>query len=56
MKNGKPEPSSLSSFCSKMSPHVHPDHNDHNEDHHSHQEQQAEQPKQKLMAEEQQDE
>jgi hypothetical protein len=42
--NGEPEPSKLSSSCSKMPPHVHLDHIDHNEDWYSHHEQQTEQP------------
>jgi hypothetical protein len=42
--NGEPEPSKLSSSCSKMPPHVHLDHIGHNEDRYSHHEQQMEQP------------
>jgi hypothetical protein len=56
MKNGEPEPSALSSSCSKMPPHVHRDHSDHSEDDHSHHEQQEEQPEVRQVAQEQQDE
>jgi hypothetical protein len=56
MKNGKPEPSELSSSCSRMPPHVHRDHNDHSEYHHSHHEQQEKQLEVRQVAQEQQDE
>jgi hypothetical protein len=50
MKNGEPEPSKLSSSCSKMPPHVHLDHSDHNEEQHSHHEQKKEQPEERTVA------
>jgi hypothetical protein len=53
VKNGKSEPSELSSSYNIMPPHVHLDHSDHSEDQHSQHKQQEEQLEEKPVAQEQ---